>query len=246
MANGATAVGTNESTAANGPDGALAHPALVRLLQRAYSAERAAAFAYVGHAASLRDPVAKAAVKQIEDDEWEHRRHVLAIMRHHGVPVSRWFEAQYFLIGKLIGASCHVIGWFMPYFFAGKLESGNVCEYFVMMRYFRALGLREHDAVLYEMGMKEKEHEVYFLAQIAGSRWLPWFERVFARGRRSSANDVDLARKYAVEDGVGYCASHARDPVAARGTEATEAAVAMAVEARVAAGVVNAVGAAKR
>lgn len=43
----------------------LNHPKLVELLQRAYSAERAASFAYVGHAGSLRDPSAKAAVKQI-------------------------------------------------------------------------------------------------------------------------------------------------------------------------------------
>src|SRR5215212_7431131 len=107
--------------------GSLKHPALVRLLQRAYSAERAASFAYVGHAGSLRDPQAKAAVKQIEDDEWAHRRRVLAIMRRYGVPISRAFEVRYWLIGKLIGASCYVIGWFMPYFFAGKLESGNVC-----------------------------------------------------------------------------------------------------------------------
>src|SRR5882757_2464403 len=51
----------------------LNHPALVRLLQQAYSAERAAAFAYIGHAGSLREPLAKGAVKQIEDDEWKHR-----------------------------------------------------------------------------------------------------------------------------------------------------------------------------
>lgn len=199
----------------------LDHPELARLLQRAYSAERAACFAYIGHANSLRDPAEKAAIKRIEDDEWAHRAHVLEIMRRHGVPVSRWFEVRYYVVGKIIGASCHVIGWFMPYFFAGKLESGNVCEYFVMMRYFRALGLREHDAVLYEMGMKEKEHELYFLAQLAGSRWLPWFERVFAWGRKRSLNDVDLEAKYAVADGALYCPHHgaaisaptvARDP----------------------------------
>jgi hypothetical protein len=169
-----------EPSTPTGPRRSLDHPALVRLLQRAYSAERAASFAYIGHAASLRDPQAKAAVKQIEDDEWAHRRHVLAIMQQYGVPVSRWFEVHYYVVGKIIGASCHVIGWFMPYFFAGKLESGNVCEYFVMMRYFHSLGIREHDAILYEMGMKEKEHEVYFLEQIKTSRLLPFFERVFA------------------------------------------------------------------
>lgn len=187
----------------------LEHPELVRLLQRAYSAERAASLAYIGHAASLRDPAAKAAIKQIEDDEWAHRRHVRAIMQRYAVPVSRRFEAQYYVIGQVIAASCHVIGWFMPYFFAGKLESGNVCEYFVMMRYFRALGIREHDAILYEMGMKEKEHEVYFLAQVRQSRLLPWFERIFAWGRGQSRNDVDLEAKYPVAQGVDYCPQHA-------------------------------------
>ncbi|MBL9202399.1 MAG: ferritin-like domain-containing protein [Opitutaceae bacterium] len=212
-ATGATqAAGLAEPGAKTATRCSLDHPALVRLLQRAYSAERAASFAYIGHAASLRDPQAKSAVKQIEDDEWAHRRHVLAIMRRYGVPVSRWFEGYYYVVGKLIGVSCHVIGRFMPYFFAGKLESGNVCEYFVMMRHFHTLGITEHDAVLHEMGIKEKEHEVYFLAQIENCRWLPWFERVFAWGKNASRNDVDLARKHAVEDSHLYCANYHRSP----------------------------------
>ena len=157
----------------------LKHPALVELLQRAYSAEKAAAFAYIGYAKSLKDPAAKVAVKQIEDDEWDHRRNVLAIMQQYDIPISRFYEVKFHVIGRFISASCHVIGWFMPYFFAGKLESGNVCEYFVMMKYFHALGIREHDQILYEMGIKEKEHEVHFLAQIKHSRWLPYFERSF-------------------------------------------------------------------
>lgn len=191
----------------------LDHPTLVRSLQRAYSAERAASFAYIGHAHSLRDPAAIAVINQIEQDEWAHRRHVLAIMSLHCVPVSRWFEARYYVVGKLIGASCHVIGWFMPYFFAGKLESGNVCEYFVMLRYFHELGIREHDAVLYEMGMKEKEHELYFLDQIKTSRWLPFFERIFSWGRARSLNDVDIDRKYSLAEADRYCAQYRRaDP----------------------------------
>lgn len=185
----------------------LDHPPLVKLLQRAYSAERAASFAYIGHAGSLRDPAAKAAVKQIEDDEWAHRAHVLAIMRQYNIPVSRSFEIRYYLIGKVIAGSCYVIGWFMPYFFAGKLESGNVCEYFAMMQYFHSLGIREHDAILYEMGMKEKEHEVYFLEQIKTSRLLPFFERIFSWGRQASLNDVNLENKYRVEDSHRYCAA---------------------------------------
>ena len=186
----------------------LNHPPLVELLQRAYSAERAASFAYIGHAGSLKDPLAKATVKQIENDEWDHRRHVLAIMQRYDIPVSRAFEIRYYFIGKLIAGSCYVIGWFMPYFFAGKLESGNVCEYFVMMHYFHPLGIKDHDQILYEMGIKEKEHEVYFLDQIKHSRLLPFFEKVFSWGRQSSLNDVDLQNKYSVENSRHYCTTH--------------------------------------
>ena len=186
----------------------LAHRALVKLLQKAYSAERAAAFAYIGHAASLKCAVAKAAVKQIEDDEWNHRENVLRLMKLYGVPVSRSYEVRFYIIGRIISASCHVIGQFMPFFFAGKLESGNVCEYFVMMRHFHSLGIREHDAVLYEMGMKEKEHEVYFLEQVRTSRLLPLFQRLFSWGAGSSLNDVDLEKKAPVQDGAGYCQNY--------------------------------------
>jgi len=183
----------------------LDHPALVKLLQRAYSGEKAAAFAYIGHARSLRDPAAKAAVRQIEGDEWKHRENVLGLMRRYEVPVSRWLEVKLHVIGRIISASCHVIGRFMPFFFAGKLESGNVCEYFVMVRHFHSLGIREHDAMLYEMGMKEKEHEVYFLDQIRKSRLLPLFQRLFGWGAGSSANDVDLGEKLPVEESGRYC-----------------------------------------
>jgi len=183
----------------------LDHPALVKLLQKAYSGEKAAAFAYIGHARSLRDPAAKVAVRQIEADEWKHRENVLGLMRRYDVPVSRWLEVKLHIIGRVISASCHVIGRFMPFFFAGKLESGNVCEYFVMMRHFHSLGIREHDAMLYEMGMKEKEHEVYFLGQIKASRLMPIFQRIFSWGPGNAANDVDLENRQPMEDSAGYC-----------------------------------------
>jgi hypothetical protein len=186
----------------------LSHPALALLLQKAYSGEKAAAFAYIGHAGSLRCPNAKVAVKQIEDDEWHHRANVLALMQKYEVPVSRYYEFKCHCIGKFIALSCYVIGRFMPFFFAGKLESGNVCEYFVMMRYFQSLGIHDHDQMLYEMGMKEKEHEVYFLQQIKDSRLLPLFERFFGWGRNESANDVDLQNPSSIPDSHNYCKSY--------------------------------------
>jgi rubrerythrin len=186
----------------------LDHPRLVNSLRKAYSAEKAASFAYIGHAGSLRSPEEKQRVQQIEQDEWDHRRNVLAIMQQYEIPVSKYYEIKYHLIGKIIGYSCYVIGRFMPYFFAGKLESGNVCEYMVMIRYFHSLGITEHDAILYEMGIKEKEHEVYFLDVIRDAKWLPMFEKVFAWGKNSSLNDVDLDQKYPVEQSEKYCKNY--------------------------------------
>lgn len=170
----------------------LDHPELVKLIQLAYSAERAAAFAYVGHANSVRDADEKAAIAQIEADEWVHRADLLQIMQQYDISVSRWFEIRFFITGRIIGAACHVIGWFMPYYFAGRLESGNVCEYFRMMHFFEEVGITEHHEMLYGMGITEAQHEAFFLDGIRSTRFLGMFERFFAWGRTHSYNDVDL------------------------------------------------------
>ena len=182
------------------------HPALVDLLRRAYSGERAAAFAYIGHAGSLRRrETEREAVRQIEEDEWEHRRQVRRLMDQYGVAPSHWYELKFYFIGKVVGLSCHVIGRFMPYFFAGKLESGNVCEYFIMMHRFHELGITDHDEVLHEMGVKEKEHEVFFQKMIKDEKWLPWFEKFFSWGIEKSLNDLDLNAVLPVEMAERYC-----------------------------------------
>lgn len=164
---------------------------LINLLQLAYSAERAASFAYQGHVASLKSPEEKASVKQIELDEWEHRKEVLIIMNKYGIPVSRWYEIRFYTIGKIICYSCYILGWFIPMYFAGRLESGNVNEYFNMKKYFNELGITEHDAILIEMGMKEKEHEIYFLDKIRKHKLLPLFETIFQWGAKKSFNKIN-------------------------------------------------------
>lgn len=185
----------------------LEHEKLVKLIQQAYSAEKAAAFAYQGHAGSVKDKQEKYAIKQIELDEWNHRKEVLAIMEHYNIPVSKYYEFKYYVIGKSISWSCYIIGWFMPFYFAGSLESGNVCEYFRMMHYFHELDIEEHNEVLYEMGIKEKEHEVYFLGKIKNKKLLPVFEKLFFWGSTNSFNDVDLDKKYPVTESRKYCKS---------------------------------------
>jgi hypothetical protein len=182
----------------------LQHPELIDLLQMAYSAEKAAAFACQGHAGSAKNPEEKKAIRQIEMDEWNHRHEVLCIMQQYDIPVSTWYEARFHVIGKIISGSCYVIGWFMPFYFAGRLESGNVCEYFRMKQYFNSLGIAEHDLILFDMGVKEKEHEIYFLEGIKENKLLPLFEKLFGWGKQSY-NNVDPDKKYPVEKSDIYC-----------------------------------------
>lgn len=177
---------------------------LINLLKQAYSAEKAAAFAYQGHAGSVKNILEKKAIKQIEIDEWNHRAEVLKLMNLYNVGVSKWYELKYYVIGKNISASCYVIGWFMPFYFAGNLESGNVCEYVRIKRLFNALDITAHDKVLYEMSLKEKEHEVYFYQGIKNSKWLPFFEKIFSWGNKSK-NDIDLEEGFMIEDTNMYC-----------------------------------------
>ncbi|GDX52268.1 hypothetical protein LBMAG27_13150 [Bacteroidota bacterium] len=171
----------------------------------AYSAEKAAAFAYQGHAGSVKDKEEKKSIQQIELDEWKHRSEVLMMMKQYNIPVSKFYEVRFYIIGKIISYSCYVIGWFMPFYFAGKLESGNVCEYFRMIHYFHELVITEHDQLLYEMGIKEKEHEVYFLEKIKSCKLLPYFEKYFSWGIQKSDNDVNLNTKFPVEESEKYC-----------------------------------------
>ena len=187
-------------------DMTLNHPDLVDLLKRAYSAEKAAAFAYIGHAASVKNEEEKKAIRQIELDEWNHREEVMKLMKIYNVPVSKYYEFKFHVIGKLISASCFVIGWFMPFYFAGRLESGNVCEYFRMKQYFNSLGIKEHDEVLYEMGIKEKEHEVYFLEQIKTSKMLPFFEKLWKiePGEKYASYLTNIYARFGDESKVVY------------------------------------------
>lgn len=183
----------------------LHHARLVDLMQMAYSAEKAAAFAYQGHAGSVKRKEEKVAIKQIEEDEWHHRWQVLALMNQYEIKPKKWYELRFHIVGKIISGSCYVIGWFMPFYFAGRLESGNVCEYFRMIHFFHELGITEHDEMLYDMGMKEKDHEIYFYEQIKNHRLLPFFEKYFGWSISRSYNDVDNDNRMPVKDSDNYC-----------------------------------------
>jgi hypothetical protein len=99
------------------------------------------------------------------------------------------FEVVYFIIGQIIALSCYIIGWFMPMYFAGRLESGNVNEYIALKRLLHAHGTTEYDAVVDQMTQVEKDHELFFLDQIAGHWMLPLFRPFFRWGPGHSFNE---------------------------------------------------------
>ena len=168
---------------------------LIHILQGAYSGELAAGFAYRGHWKSAKKTDERAAIQKIEGQEWVHRKRVGEMLASLDSARQKFLEAKLWLIGRSIGLSCHLIGWFLPMYFAGRLESGNVIEYQVAASHAAALGLKEFEADLLVMARGEKEHELFFLNVITGHRLLPIVSGVFGWGtfREPSAEPVSEA-----------------------------------------------------
>jgi rubrerythrin len=145
---------------------------LIRELQHAYSGELAAGYAYRGHWRSVRDPEERARIRQIESEEWHHRELVGALLRDlGGRPILRR-EAIFFTIGKTLGALCHVSGWFLPMYGAGRLERRNIMEYERAAAYASRCGREDVIDCLLEMAEVEWEHELYFRNKVTGHRML--------------------------------------------------------------------------
>ena len=160
---------------------------LIEILQGAYSGELGAGFAYRGHWKSVRNVTERTAIQKIEDEEWVHRKRVGEMLASLGGAPLKLREAKLWLIGRSIGLACHLIGWFLPMYFAGRLESGNVIEYEVAASHAGALGLKEFEADLLVMAGVEKEHELFFLNIIQGHRLLPFVSGMFGWGATGQA-----------------------------------------------------------
>lgn len=143
---------------------------LIALLQMAYSAEKAAAFAYQGHARSVKRPSEREKILQIEREEWIHREKVGAMLQALGAAPVPLREAILGMVGSVLSRLCPLSGWFLPMYFAGRLETMNVDEYETAARYAAAEGLEEMRAELLEMALVEKEHEAYFLGVVMERR----------------------------------------------------------------------------
>ena len=139
---------------------------LIALLQLAYSGELAAAHAYRGHWRSVSNADEKTAIKDIEDDEWRHRRLVGEMLAGLESGPSKRREIRATIIGRTLGFLCHITGWLAPMYGAGKLESRNIREYEAAARYARDCGRIDLIDCLLEMAEVEWEHELYFRSRV--------------------------------------------------------------------------------
>ena len=155
---------------------------LIHILQGAYSGELAAGFAYRGHWKSLKDQSERERIRRIEDEEWVHRERVGLMLAHLNAAPRKILEVKLRVIGRTIGAACHLIGWFLPMYFAGRLESGNVHEYESAAFHAGKLGLKEFESDLRVMAEVERDHELFFLSVVANHAWLPFMQSVFKWG----------------------------------------------------------------
>ena len=155
---------------------------LIHILQSAYSGEVAAAYAYRGHWRSLKDSPEKERIREIEAEEWDHRRRVGEWLAKLGGRPKPMREKVFWTIGRILGPSCYVSGWFMPMYFAGRLESRNSLEYEDAAALATELGMNECAEDLLDMARVEVEHEEFFKQVVAGHRLLPTMKRMFGWG----------------------------------------------------------------
>jgi hypothetical protein len=88
-------------------------------------------------------------------------------------------EVVFWTIGRTLGVTCFVSGWFMPMYFAGRLESRNSVEYEDAAVFAKELEMHECVDDLLAMARIEVEHEVFFREMVTGHRLLPAMKKVF-------------------------------------------------------------------
>jgi hypothetical protein len=152
---------------------------LIRLLQNAYSGERAAMYAYRGHAASCGNFDERREIKKIEQEESDHRKCLGAMLAALGSGPRLSREVLMMAIGITIYCLCRLggwlnflnFGWYMSMYGAGLLERSNIKEYEVGAIAAIACGERRFVEELIHMAEVEWDHEYYFRSKAMSSKW---------------------------------------------------------------------------
>ena len=166
---------------------------LASILRKAYSSELAAALAYAGHWRSLPPGEERSTIQRIEHEELLHRLELGKMLEEIGEPPSALREIGFRIVGKTIAFLCHVSGWFIPMYGAGRLEAGNIREYEDAARRARAAGYEHLVMPLVRMSEVEAEHERYFREKVS-SHWLRRIVPLW-RAPRETKDRLNVARR---------------------------------------------------
>ena len=142
------------------------HQQLVHILQMAYSGEKSAALAYQGHADCVTCPNEKAMIRQIEQEEWDHRHRVGEMLAELGGAPSQAREVLQTAIGQVLKLLCPVSGWFLPMYSAWKLEEKNIQEYAHAALHAHGIGRDDFANELMIMSAVERQHAEYFASVV--------------------------------------------------------------------------------
>jgi demethoxyubiquinone hydroxylase (CLK1/Coq7/Cat5 family) len=141
---------------------------LIRILQNAHAGELAAGFAYRGHWKSVRNLEQQQQIKEIEAEEWQHRECVFGWLEKLEANPRKIREAVFWTVGRTLGLTCYISGWFFPMYFAGRLEGQNVQEYLHAAAFARELEMDDCMAEMLEMSDTERKHEDFFKEIVQG------------------------------------------------------------------------------
>jgi len=155
---------------------------LIHTLHMAYSGEKAAGYAYNAHWRSIKNAEQRAHIQKIEKEEWDHRAIVGEMLKFLEAKPQPWRELMMAVIGRTVGFSCYLIGWFLPMYFAGRLESVNWREYEVAAFHANKLGLFDFEQELMRLSKVELEHEQFFLRMVTNHPLLPIIRVFFKWG----------------------------------------------------------------
>jgi len=164
--------------------------ALIHVLHMAYSGELAAGYAYAAHWRSLKNLEQQAGIQKIEKEEWSHREIVGKMLTHLGSGPQKPRELMMAIIGRTVGFACYLIGWFLPMYFAGRLESANIKEYDNAAFFATKLGLHEFASELIRLANVEREHELFFMTMVNKHPFLPLMKSIFKWGPTANFSNL--------------------------------------------------------
>lgn len=173
---------------------------LIALLQSAHAGEKAAAYAYWGHAYSpfIKSNAEKKEILKIRSEELHHRAELRAMLSSLGASPNTLKEMAMNIIGMMICVLCIPGGWYIPMYGAGKLESKNIEEYEVAARLAWVAGRHDLVDALLAFAEVEWDHEAYFRSKADGhflNKLLPLWPRVPPREHiRKSFDGKDWLR----------------------------------------------------